>query len=255
MKLNLVVQAVKGWIYPPACGVCEIPLPSQRQLVRPFLCEDCEESLVAIEDGYCQVCGQRYDAPMINPSQCANCGDREMGFDFAVSAFRSSGVARELMHRFKYGKQIHLARLMGSLVSNVWHDQRLLEDSWWVVPVPLHYKRQRERGFNQSHEIAREMIRLAPAGMDLKLKPLIRRSLHTVRQAQLDRKDRLMNPLGAFEYKGKGRSRGEDEPSNGVRILIIDDVMTTGSTVSECAAVLRNEFNIEKIAGISVMRG
>ena len=253
--LARLAQGIRGWIYPPMCGACEIPLAAERQVERPFLCEPCEELLTPIQDGYCRVCGQRYDSPMGAESRCANCGDRELGFDFAVSAYRSSGAARELMHQFKYGKQLHLSRLMGALITEVWHDKRLIEDSWWVVPVPLHPRRLRERGFNQSHEIAVEMIRRAPPGIDLKLVPLIRRTRHTVRQAQLDRRDRLKNPLGAFEARGGRDLRHLQDRKEGVRILIVDDVMTTGSTVSECAAVLRHALEVEKVTGISVMRG
>jgi ComF family protein len=192
---------------------------------------------------------------MVDSFRCANCGDRELGFDFAVSAYRSSGDARELMHRFKYGKQVHLGRLMGSLAGEVWHDRRLQEESWWVVPVPLHPRRQRSRGFNQSREIGVEMIKSAPPGIRLSLKPVIRRARHTVRQAQLDRKERLRNPRGAFELVREGRLKRMVGNSAPKRILIVDDVMTTGSTVSECASVIRSAFEVELIAGVTVMRG
>lgn len=250
-------QAVVGWIYPPQCGGCEVPLSSPRQLEKPFLCEDCEDKLVPIPEGYCPVCGQSYDTPVGMTFRCGNCGDRELAFDFSVSGYRSTGEARQMMHAYKYGKQLHLSRLMGQLMQRVWNDTRLHEvDSWLVVPVPLHPKRQRGRGFNQSHEIAREFIRNAPPGMDLKLEPLLKRTRHTVRQAQLDRRERLGNLRGAFGI----RKKLSEEFVSRHGVLIVDDVMTTGTTVSECAEILRSagdgvSAEWSRIVGLSVLRG
>lgn len=244
-------QAVIGWLYPPVCGACDLPLESLRQLEKPFLCEACEATLVLIGRDYCAVCGQGYESESAAPFRCANCGDRELAIDFAVSAYRGSRVAKSLMHQFKYGKQRHLGRLFGVMLDEVWRDERLHEDSWWVVPVPLHPHRLRERGFNQSHELARELIRRAPPGIELTLHPLLRRVIQTARQAQLDRKDRLTNLSAVFE----ARKSLPEAPPGGARILLVDDVITTGTTVSECAAALYERLEIEQVAAISVLRG
>ena len=244
-------QALIGWIYPPVCGACETPLDAARQLEKPFLCGSCEATLVPIGRNYCAVCGQGFELTSTAPFRCANCGDRELVIDFAVSAYRGSGAAKNLMHHFKYGKERHLARLLGVLLDEVWRDERLHEESWWVVPVPLHWRRLRERGFNQSHELARELIRRAPPGIRLDLQPLLLRTRQTVRQAQLDRRDRLTNLSTAFETRKSLPTPRQD----GIRILLVDDVITTGTTVSECAAALHGKLKIEKIAAVSVLRG
>ncbi|MEM7601589.1 MAG: ComF family protein [Verrucomicrobiota bacterium] len=246
-------QGALGLIYPPSCASCEAPLPSKRQIEVPFLCEDCEDKLVPIPDGYCPVCGQSYDAPVSLTFQCGNCGDRTFGFEFAVSAYRSSGEAREMMHAHKYGRQLHLSRLFGHLMQRVWSDSRLQENSaWLIVPVPLHPRRLRGRGFNQAHEIAREFIRLSPEHIDMKLSPILKRTVHTVRQAQLDRKDRLTNLRGAFGLRKPLPDSAFEERG----ILIVDDVMTTGTTISECARVLRDHgADQSPIVGLSVLRG
>ena len=244
-------QALIGWIYPPVCGACEIPLDAARQLEKPFLCGNCEATLVPIGRNYCAVCGQGFELETAAPFRCANCGDRELAIDFAVSAYRGSGVAKTLMHQFKYGRERHLARLFGIMFDEVWRDDRLHQESWWVVPVPLHPHRLRERGFNQSLELARELIRRAPRGICLNLHPLLLRTRQTVRQAQLDRRDRLTNLSTVF----KARKSLPAPPPDGTRILLVDDVITTGTTVSECAAALRERLKIEKIAAISILRG
>ncbi|MEM1442250.1 MAG: ComF family protein [Verrucomicrobiota bacterium] len=250
-------QSLVGWIYPPCCASCEIPLAAERQIEVPFLCRDCEDGLVEIPDGYCPACGQSYEVPVGLTVPCGNCGGRELFFDYAISAYRSSGSTREMMHAYKYGKQLHLSRLFGYLLHEVWKDSRLEEvESWWVVPVPLHPRRQRQRGFNQALEIAKEFVASAPETRNLKLHSCLKRTRHTVRQAQLDRKERLSNLKNAFSVMQIPSLEGSPEPG----ILLIDDVMTTGTTVSECARVLRK--SLEKkgseaplIVGLTVLRG
>lgn len=251
-RIDRIRQAVVGWIYPPLCAACDDPITAARQIEVPFLCEACEAALTPIGDHYCRVCGQGFDGTSSLPFRCGNCGDRELAIDFAVSAFRGAGAGKGLVHRFKYAKERHLARLFGVLLDEVWRDERLREpDSWWVVPVPLHRKRQRERGFNQSYELARELIRRAPAGMDLTLRQLLRRTGERERQARLDRRERLANLSDVFAPA----RRLPEIPSGGARILLVDDVITTGTTVSECAAVLRGAMEIDQIAAVSVLRG
>ncbi len=250
--LARVRQALLGWVYPPACAACDQPLDTGRQLERPFLCEACESTLVPVGDLYCTVCGQGFDGVSSLAFRCGNCGDRALSFDFAVSAYRGAGAGRGLVHRFKYGKERHLARLFGVLLDEVWRDDRLRGGGpWWVVPVPLHRRRRRERGFNQSHELAKELVRRAPDGVELALHPLLRRVRETVRQARLDRRERLVNLAGAYV----AARRRPEAPSGGARILLVDDVITTGTTVSECAAALREVFEIDRIAAVSVLRG
>lgn len=249
-RLVRLKQSVKGWVFPPACGACDVPLSSQRQIARPFLCEPCETTLKTIGDHYCSICGQSYESGETGAFRCANCGGRNLGIDFAVSAYRNSGVARDLMHRYKYRKQLHLSRLMGSLMESVWDDERLRRRDWIVVPVPLHPKRMRTRGFNQSHEIAVEMIKCGSPGPEIRLQPMLKRVRHTIRQARLDRKERLENLQGAFEL-----IPGAPVEEESVSVLLVDDVITTGTTVSECALVLREILDIDVIAAVSVMRG
>ena len=255
-RLARISQSVKSWVYPPLCAGCDVPLTTDRQLSSPFLCRDCEDRLEPIGDNYCRICGQSYEGRTPSRFGCVNCGGRGLVFDFSISAYRSSGMARELMHAFKYGKRIPLSRLMGNLMTKVWQDERLHERSLWlVVPVPLHSRRIRERGFNQSHEIAQEFIRrsrtIVGGKIELQLFPALKRVTHSVRQAQLDRKERLTNLANAYACK---RSLRFPE-KNDFGVLIVDDVITTATTISECAATMRSQAEISTIAGISVLRG
>ena len=255
-RLAQFSQSLKSWVYPPLCASCEIPLTTDRQLAMPFLCRDCEDRLEPIGDNSCRICGQSYEGETPSRFGCVNCGGRELVIDYAISAYRSSGMARELMHAYKYGKRISISRLMGELMTRVWKDDRLRDTPLWlVVPVPLHSRRMRKRGFNQSHEIAREFILrsqpLIGEDVDLQLFPALKRVKHSVRQAQLDRKERLTNLEGAYAPKRRLKLPETDD----FGVLILDDVITTAATVSECAATLLSEAKIPTIAAISVLRG
>jgi len=231
-----------------------------RQEERPFLCEACEAQLTPVGHGACLACGHPYDGVVGASFRCGNCGDRTLAVDFVVSAYRGGELSRELVHRLKYARQAELGRLFGSLLEGVWEDARLREESWWVVPVPLHPQRERQRGFNQAGEIAIELVRRAPEGIRLQFWPGLRRVRRTGHQASRDRKERLGSLEEAFAvaktgFLGLHRASGGPDRLLPARFLLVDDVVTTAATVSECAAVLRENFCVETIAAVSVLRG
>lgn len=251
-RLSRLRQSIVGWIYPPVCASCDAALEAKRQMVRPFLCENCEAALIPVGDVYCRVCGQGYAGTSPLSFHCSNCSDRVLAIDFAVSAYRGAGVGSHLIHKLKYGRSRHLARTLGSLLDVVWRDERLRSGApWWVVPVPLHARRKRQRGFNQSHELARQLVLRAPSGISMELRPLLRRVRQGVNQARLDRQSRLVNLAGAYvPIYGAATKLPE-----GANILLVDDVITTCATVSECATVLREAVPVNLIAAVSVLRG
>ena len=193
--------------------------------------------------------------------QCANCAGLGLAFDFAIGAYRNEGLARELVHRFKYEGEHHLCAPLGTLLSEAMEEDRLApsgpenRESWIVVPVPLHPRRQRERQFNQSAELARVLCRAlrekGEASIDGPVKAL-RRTRNTRRQASLDRSDRLTNLKGAFAMSRSSRIARRIEDAS---VLLVDDVCTTGATGSECARVLREDGGAAKIVVITVVRG
>ncbi len=248
--LPSVIERILETVYPPVCEGCgEAYFTGELSA----LCDRCREELLCPAEGNaCPVCGQLFPGETSATFRCGNCAGRELNFDFATSPYRATGEMLDWIHRFKYGGEIHLARLFGQLLADVWKDERLRRvPRWTVVPVPLHPKRFRERGFNQALEIARVWRRHAPDGIDLPLAPILRRVRHTTRQATLDREERLDNLHGAFRLGRFARTRGLE----GADFLLVDDVLTTGATASECAAVLREAFSARRIAVISVIRG
>jgi len=173
-----------------------------------------------------------------------NCGDREFSFDFATAAYRSRGVVRDLVHRFKYGKQMHLRHLLGRMLTEGFRDARLdaLRPDV-IVPVPLHPARKREREFNQAEVLAL----LAGDRLGLPVEDCLRRTRYTRTQTNFHREERFMNLDGAFALRPGFRPKGR-------AVALVDDVLTTGSTAEACAKVLR-EAGASAVVVITVARG
>ena len=243
--LETVRGGALGLVYPRVCVGCDLPLEANGEL---WLCENCKPDLKPIEPPYCDTCGQPYEGRMAQGFRCSNCSDLDLAFDFAVGAYRAEGLARELIHRFKYEKQHFLCALLGELLRDALNDPRLRDardDDWLLTPVPLHPRRLREREFNQAAELCRTFRR---GEWRFEYGEVLKRTRYTRRQANLDRADRLTNLEGAFSMKRSGGVSGRP-------VLLVDDVLTTGATASECARVLREEGGAAKVVVITVVRG
>ncbi|MCB1228987.1 MAG: ComF family protein [Verrucomicrobiae bacterium] len=247
-----LIEGTLGLVYPRNCVGCDEVLGADG---RRWLCLSCEAKLHRIEPPYCSICGQTYEGAMPDNVRCGNCSDLDLAFDFAVGAYRNEGLARELVHRFKYEREHHLCAPLGRLLADALKEDRLArsDDEWLVVPVPLHPKRLRERQFNQAAELSRILRRTAAeSGVLLTLVDVLRRTRYTRRQASLDRAWRLTNLRGAFALSRRRKTRARLEDSS---ILLVDDVLTTGATANECARVLRQEGGAAKIVVITAVRG
>ncbi len=230
-------------LYPPACSVCDEVLRDGRSL-----CGDCHSRLPRLEAPFCERCGEHFEGRIESAFVCPNCSGLKFSFDFARPAMLLDERTREMIHRFKYGRQIHLARELGGLAAEAFADERLipaLQGKWPLVPVPLHRSRLRFRHFNQAHEIARHIGR--PLG--LPVVPALCRIRKTGSQTRLSRRERLENLRGAFALSRAGRKWQRRDGA-----ILVDDVFTTGSTVDACAKVLR-KGGFGKVVVVTVMRG
>jgi ComF family protein len=232
------------FLYPPSCHLCRAPLRDGR-----YLCADCHENLPRITSPLCRQCGLSFDGTQDDPASCPNCRGRSFAFDFARSALLARDGARELVHAFKYERRLHLHRELAGLAAEAMEDERLGPASDWVlVPVPLHWRRQQWRWFNQAHELARGLAKLH----DLPLRRALKRSRYTTQQTLLSRGQRLQNLKGAFRLSQSEKRR---EFLRGRAVLLVDDVFTTGSTAHECARILREEAGAEKVVVLTALRG
>jgi ComF family protein len=218
------VAALVSLLYPPVCTICGANTPAGE-----YLCDRCEEKAVRIVAPFCQKCTEPFEGAISSGFTCANCAHRAIHFDAAVAAYRSRGMVREIIHSFKYNRQIYLRRLIARWLCAALDDERLRDRRFDViVPVPLHPTRQRERGFNQASLLAE----LLSAQISVPSKLLLERTRYTTTQTALDRAERMENLHNAFRFRKTANVRD-------LHVLLIDDVLTTGSTLSECARVLK----------------
>lgn len=191
-----------------------------------------------IAGGTCSICGERLLSPYAflaeAEARCGLCRRIEPPFVKAVAYGSYEGGLRELIHILKYGQVRPAANVLGRMLAEVIVDlERAFGHSTVVVvPVPLHARRLRQRGFNHSELIARAALKFRPTGDGLILNAkILERRRDTQSQTGLTRHQRRENIRGAFFVS-------TPEALSGREVLVVDDVFTTGTTVSECARVL-----------------
>ena len=234
-------ETLLGLLYPPACAVCQAPVTPDAAF-----CADCAEAAPRLSVPSCAVCSRPFpvavnaDAPASLAAlslhmTCANCRDRAFAFDCAVSARRHDGSVRDLIVRFKYRGEQHLRRALAEWLSEALADPRLARrPADALVPVPLHPRRRRERGYNQAEECCRALARRAK----IPVWPVLRRARETGTQTLLSREERIRNLSGAFVLAGGWGARHWRNRLAGADLLVVDDVFTSGATVDSCARVL-----------------
>lgn len=194
------------------------------------LCRACMEMWAGLGRGMgiCEKCG-RFCAGLEEGRLCRECGEDPPPYALARGVAPYEGQVREALHQFKFFGRRELAGPFGEVMAALAAEVFPLRAAGVVVPVPLHERRQRERGFNQAALLARVM------GSALRL-PVLERALARIRetpsQTTLSREHRQANLCGAF-------SAGEDSPAvEGRNVLLVDDVYTTGATAVECCRAL-----------------
>ena len=163
--------------------------------------------------------------------RCFSCRDAAPDFDRALSFGEYEAGLRGLIHLLKYERVTPVSAPLGSMLAHAVVE--LVDDKAapLIVPVPLHKSRRRSRGFNQSELIARAAVRQLPRKLETLTDALVRQR-DTISQVGLSREERIENVRDAFRVAQPSRVNGRD-------ILLVDDVMTTGTTLSECARVLK----------------
>jgi len=208
---------------PPLCAACRSPLGDGAGL-----CAECWAKLHFIEPPYCARLGIpfTYDPGpgLLSMEAIAN----PPAYDRARAAVRYDDIAREMVHRFKYGDRLDLAPMMGGWMARA--GKELTADADALVPVPLHWRRLWARRFNQSAALCRAVSELT--GVPVLLETL-KRVRPTPQQVGLDKSERAANVQGAF------RVAPERKPDVvGRRLILVDDVLTSGATVDTCARAL-----------------
>lgn len=237
LSVRAALETLRDLFYPRHCAGCA------SSLADGWLCSPCRAGIKPIEAPRCDTCSQPFSGSM-DRFTCVNCRGRAFYFDCAVAVMQSRGVMRDLVHRFKYGGELWLGGLLGDFLEQGLADERLEDmDFDGVVAVPLHARRRREREYNQAEILARELARRRGWAF---FSPL-ERVRYTVTQTHFDRQRRMQNLRGAFALRQNGNVQGKD-------LLLVDDVLTTGSTLDECARVLL-EAGAQSVRALTVARG
>jgi ComF family protein len=226
-----LAAAVLDLVFPAICPVCQTRLGSGR---RDPLCGKCWDAIERLAPPWCEVCG----APGASP--CGPCAARPARWDYARSAARYEGPLREAVHALKFGGKRALARPLGALAVEQCAGT-LLPEIDALVPVPLAWERERARGFNQARLLAERVG--ARLGVPLRPRWLVRVRT-TLPQSDLSADERRANVRGAFHASPRAAGR---------HVLVVDDVLTTGATLTECARALR-EAGAARIGVLTVAR-
>jgi ComF family protein len=212
-------KALSAWLWPPRCVLC-----GQAGQPGLDLCAGCEADL-PINDAACSQCAEPLAGAIGRSLLCGACLRRMPPFQ-CCAAFRYAYPVDRLIQGLKYRRRLAYGRVLGQLLARrlMTRDGALPQ---LIVPVPLGTRRYRERGYNQARELALPIHHAL--GLPLRSDLIVRRR-ETLEQAALDRKQRRKNIRDAFALTGALPSR---------HIAIVDDVVTTGSTVTELAKLLR----------------
>ena len=215
------LSKLQSWLFPGSCLLCAARVPGRHDL-----CNACEASLPRLRAACPRCAAPRANPPACSdPLPCGRCLSTPPAFDRARALYAYAPPVDRLVQGFKYHRRLDWGRVLGHRFAA--HLASLGETADVIVPVPLHRARLRERGYNQSLELARPIARALKLPVAVRG---VRRVRPTVPQVGLAHKERRRNVRGAFDTK---------RDFEGKRVAIVDDILTSGHTVDALARCLR----------------
>ena len=225
--MSTVLNTIAGFFFTYTCPFCD---SFDYDFENEALCSKCSEKLHLIKAPYCKGCGAELDGVLELCSKCLNSDVRP--WCDAVSVFHMRGLGSDLIHQFKYNGSFEFGRSLGCVATDAVLMRNLRFEV--IVPIPLHWWRTVQRGFNQSELIAEQLsVRLK-----IPMEKLLQRNRHTKQQAKLDKNEREKNLMNAFSTIAGANYKKRS-------ILLVDDVMTTGATLTEATNELLKEVATE----------
>ncbi len=238
-RFRAVPQAFFALIFPDECRLCGTPL---KEISRSPVCPDCLREPAPLDAEYfCVNCRTPYRNahPLDEEGRCGLCRLGVNGYDAAYSYGAYEDKLRELLHLFKYRGIFTLARPLAELMLRAFPRDERFD---LIVPMPMHWLRRWRRGFNQSALLSKVIGR----HLGIPVVGAVRRQRSTPPQAGLSNSQRRQNVSGAFSAAREGKLEGK-------RILLVDDVLTTGATASACSRVLKGA-GVDYVAVLALAR-
>ena len=244
-RLDFVWQALGAFLFPPRCAACrQFGLPSLAASADPggtydplvhargHLCPDCLDTCQVLQRPICSRCGLMFKSRRGEDHRCSNCLSGKGYYGIARAVGIHAGGLMAMVHQLKYQGRLALVHPMGRMLQDTfehyWHSRRVD----LALPIPLHRKRWRRRGFNQAALLLRACRRAARKGIEVPdtdgRMQILMRTRPTPPQTGLNRRERQRNIRGAFRVVDRDGIQGQ-------RLLIFDDVFTTGATLQACA--------------------
>lgn len=234
-----------SWLFPSTCELCGETTTAET------ICPACLAGLPRIPAPICLHCGAPTAGQQTDPDRCEECSGQARPFSMARQALRQTPEAMQLIYAFKYHHALHLARPLARLLHELWeHTPHLCAHNDWVlVPVPVTVKKLYTRGFNQAEELARHLSGFRHLRV---LNLLERRDTGVLSQTRLTARARRLNAMRAYHRKRvHWLARRRKYPP---RLVLVDDVFTTGSTARACATQLRKLPGVEEVVALSLVR-
>ncbi len=224
-SIHSICKAFSDLVFPKSCLICGAKLVDQRKIL---FCDSCRENVSFIKPPYCSKCGKPFLHAAGDNHLCSVCLKSTWHFSKAQGILIYQEPVTKVIHNFKYNRSTSCLSTFSAL-KNALPELDEISDFDWIIPVPLHMKRLKQRGFNQAQVLASCFF---PTEKH-KINPhILERTSDTPLQTNLSGKDRRRNLRKAFSIRN-----GADIKRK--KILLVDDVFTTGTTLNECAQTLR----------------
>ncbi len=243
MQVKILGEGLISLLFPADCRVCQHPLEPSNIT---FVCIDCWSKIKWLKAPYCSKCSRPLPSTFksIPTFLCPECRRQNVYFNRAFIPTLYEGVMKKVIHLLKYNKKTGIMRSLEKIIRSYFN---CLNSSFpcldLVVPIPLHRKKLRERGFNQAELIAKVVAKHLQVRLT---KGNLKRTKATITQTSLDRKERRRNLREAFTVKNRDGFQAKN-------VLLVDDVYTTGTTIKEAAKVLK-EAGVKEVYVFALAR-
>lgn len=227
-----LIKKIGDWVYPPVCLCCLSPVQEDNQL-----CSICWGQVQFIENPFCKRCGQPFELNLFET--CRRCYAFTPQCDQIRSIFIYDSVIKKLILKFKHGDKLYLSVFMAQWMRKRYPE--LMNEADLVIPIPLYWTRLVKRQYNQAAILAQKLCIEESEG---KFSTILRRKRPTPSQGHQSRSQRYENMKGAFYVK-------KPEVIKGKSILLVDDVVTSGATLEECAYTLKRA-GAERVYAITI---